>query len=173
MLAGSPLLPSTRSLFGNRASCSHMKCQPAWRIIVSKTGAGISSTTHPVFADGLRAGDPTVPAGRILAQENGMQLHACALFDAAGVCRADGTGQRIARRDGCAGGRMFRNEILSKSRWICFDCVRFGAGKAGCIGLAFGLAQMDLCAESGETGGSLHRSCLTRLMAAPVVRLRA
>ncbi len=43
---------------------------------------------------------------------------------------------------------MFRNEILSKSQWIAFDCSRFGHGVAGCIGLAYRIAQMYLCAEA-------------------------
>ena len=54
----------------------------------------------------------------------------------------------IACRGRYAGRRMFRNEILNKSRWISFDCVRFGHGVAGCIGLAYGLAQIYLCAEA-------------------------
>src|SRR5208283_5511004 len=43
---------------------------------------------------------------------------------------------------------MFRYEILSKSRWIGFDCVRFGHGVTGCIGLACRVAQMYLCAKA-------------------------
>jgi hypothetical protein len=44
---------------------------------------------------------------------------------------------------------MLRNEILSKTQWVCFGCVRFSAGRAGCIGLAFGLDQMNSCEERG------------------------
>ena len=44
---------------------------------------------------------------------------------------------------------MFRNEFLSKTRWICLDCVRFGHGVAGCIGPAHGFAQMYFCEERG------------------------
>jgi hypothetical protein len=45
---------------------------------------------------------------------------------------------------------MFRNEIRSKIQWICFDYVRFAHGVAGCIGLAYGLAQMYLRAVAGR-----------------------
>lgn len=54
------------------------------------------------------------------------------------------------RRGRCVRGRVFRNEIFSKTRRCCIDCVRFGRGKTGCIGLALGLAQMDLGAEAGR-----------------------
>jgi hypothetical protein len=54
----------------------------------------------------------------------------------------------IACRGRYAGRRMLRNKILSKSRWSGFDCVRFGHGVTGCIGLAYGLAQVYLCAEA-------------------------
>jgi hypothetical protein len=43
---------------------------------------------------------------------------------------------------------MFRHEIQSKSRWIGFDCVRFGHGIAGCIRLTDRVAQMYFCAEA-------------------------
>jgi len=43
---------------------------------------------------------------------------------------------------------MFRNEVLSKVRRTCIDCVLFGHGAASCIGLAYGHAQMYLCAEA-------------------------
>jgi hypothetical protein len=42
---------------------------------------------------------------------------------------------------------MFLKEILSKTRWICLDCVWFDYGVAGCIGLAYGFAQMYICEE--------------------------
>ena len=67
---------------------------------------------------------------------------------------------------------MFRNEILSKTRWICLDCVWFAHGVAGCIGLAYGFAQMYFCEEAGMQG-SFTSFLLMGLMAAPVVRLRA
>src|SRR5208337_1824062 len=44
---------------------------------------------------------------------------------------------------------MFRKEILSKTRWICLDCVWFDHGVAGCIRLAYGFAQMYFCEERG------------------------
>jgi hypothetical protein len=53
-----------------------------------------------------------------------------------------------AWRGRCVRGRVFRNKVLGKTRCYCVDCDRFGPGKTGCIGLAFGLAQMDLRAEA-------------------------
>jgi len=44
---------------------------------------------------------------------------------------------------------MFRNEILSKIRWICLARVRVGHRVAGCIGLAHERAQMYFCEEGG------------------------
>ena len=43
---------------------------------------------------------------------------------------------------------MLRNEILSKSGWSGLNCVQFGHGEAGRIGLAYGVAQMNLCAKA-------------------------
>jgi hypothetical protein len=55
-----------------------------------------------------------------------------------------------ARRSRYKRRRVFGNKILGKSRFCRVDCVRFGRGKTGCIGLALGLAQMDLGAEAGR-----------------------
>lgn len=54
----------------------------------------------------------------------------------------------IAWRGHLAGRRMFCNEILGKSRWIGFDCVRLGLRVAGFVGLAYRTAQMYFRAEA-------------------------
>jgi len=43
---------------------------------------------------------------------------------------------------------MFRNKILGKNRRIEFNCVRFGHGAGGCIGVAYRVAQMYFCMEA-------------------------
>jgi len=44
---------------------------------------------------------------------------------------------------------MFSDEIGSKTRGLRVHCVRYVLGKAGCVGLGFGRAQMNFREKGG------------------------
>ena len=70
MLAGSQLPRVIPKPFRVQGRCTHRKCQPIWRIMVSKIGAVISFRRFQCSPTGLTERIQTLRKDALLAQEN-------------------------------------------------------------------------------------------------------
>ena len=104
----------------------HIECQPAWRIIVSKIDAVISSTSFQLSPKGFLTGSRRLGRTHPLRRktECGFTLARFLMFLVPGR-RWIRSNWRAAVGDALA-DRMFRRIILGKRRWFCTCRVRFG-----------------------------------------------